>query len=241
MTEFETLVNGALSLGVRLTPEHLGQFRTYLARLSDWNSRMNLTSASALANAERIHLLDSLTLVPLIRRDQPRAERLVDMGSGAGFPGLAIKVVMPELRVVLIEATRKKADFLRWMAGELGHDGVKVVAERAEDAARDETLRESFDVAVARAVGSLPVVMELTLPFCRAGGVLLTHRGKDEPESTDRNERVAARLGGRFRGIEPVSIEGEDRRTSIAVVDKIGKTSGGYPRRSGVPAKRPLD
>jgi 16S rRNA (guanine527-N7)-methyltransferase len=241
MNDFEALVNGARSLGVRLTPEHLGRFRTYLAGLTDWNSRMNLTSASALADAERIHLLDSLTLVPLIRRDQPAAERVVDVGSGAGFPGLAIKVVMPELHVVLIEATRKKADFLRWMAGELGCEGVEVVAERAEDAAHDEALRGTFDVALARSLGPLPVVMELTLPFCRAGGVLLAHRGRDEPEAADCNERVAAKLGARFRGIEPVGVDSEDRRTSIAVVDKIGGTSGGYPRRSGVPAKRPLD
>ncbi len=140
MTELHKLAEQADTMGLRLTDEQIDRFRRYLVGLTDWNRRVNLTSASVLADAERVLFLDSLTLVPLIRRHQP-ASRLVDVGSGAGIPGLAVKIAMPELHVTLVEATGRKAEFLRWMCGSLELGDVDVLAERAEVAAHREGLR----------------------------------------------------------------------------------------------------
>ena len=235
------LVAGAKQAGCELTDQQVELFGRYLAGLRSWSGRANLVSASALADAERVLFLDSLALVPLLRRKQVSAARLIDVGSGAGFPGLVLKLVLPELDVVLLEATRKKASFLTWMAGQLGLGGVQVRAERAEEAGRDPELRESFDVATARALGPLPVVLELALPFCRAGGTLIAPRGASAAAAdAESSASVAAALGGRIAGVERPAIDGVAERTALVVVDKTGATPARFPRRTGVPAKRPL-
>ncbi len=235
------LVAGAKQAGCELTDQQVELFGRYLAGLRSWSGRANLVSASALADAERVLFLDSLALVPLLRRKQVSAARLIDVGSGAGFPGLVLKLVLPELDVVLLEATRKKASFLTWMAEQLGLGGVQVRAERAEEAGRDPELRESFDVATARALGPLPVVLELALPFCRTGGTLIAPRGASAAAAeAESSASVAAALGGRIAGVERPAIDGVAERTALVVVDKTGATPARFPRRTGVPAKRPL-
>jgi 16S rRNA (guanine527-N7)-methyltransferase len=245
MTDLNLLAKGAEALGVELSDLQLGQFQTYLDGLAEWNKRKNLTSAAALADAERVHLLDSLTLVPVMRRELPGARRLVDVGSGAGFPGLVLKVGLPELDVVLVEATGKKAEFLTWMTNSLGLGDVEVLAERAEAVARWDEYRETFDVATARAIGQLTLVLELTLPLCRVGGVLLAQRGADAEAEAMLAAKAAMALGG---GNPSVELAGHSTgvaadagiRGSITVVRKIGETSDRFPRRDGIPAKRPL-
>ena len=227
-------------MGIPLAEAQLDVFRRYLAGLTEWNQRFNLTSPSALADAERVHFLDSLAMVPVIKRDHPGAERLMDVGSGAGFPGLVVKLVMPELRVVLLEATRKKAEFLRWAADTLELGDVDVVAERAEEAAHREDLREAFDVVTARALGPLPVALELTLPFCRVGGSLIAYRGADGAGEAAEAGPVASRLGGHIRSVERVEVDGIKERTVLVVLGKDAHTPGEFPRRTGIPSKRPL-
>ncbi len=238
---WELLAAGAKQTGFELTERQVELFDRYLAGLSAWSGRANLVSASALADAERVLFLDSLALVPVIRREQPATARLIDLGSGAGFPGLVLKLLLPELDVVLLEATRKKAAFLTWMAEQLGIGGVQVRAERAEEAGRDSALRDSFDVVTARALGPLPVVLELGLPFCRTGGTLIAPRGASvAAEEAERCTSVAAALGGRIAGVERPAVEGVAERTAIVVVEKTGATPARFPRRTGVPSKRPL-
>lgn len=239
MTDLNTLAEGADALGIVLSDLQLGQFQTYLDGLAEWNKRTNLTSPNALADAERVHLLDSLMLAPVIRREGSDIERLVDVGSGAGFPGLALKVAMPELDVVLVEATQKKAEFLNWMTTRLGLTAVEVLAERAETVARRDKYRETFDLATARAIGPLALVLELTLPLCKIGGVLLAQRGGDSEAEAARAMRAASTLGGDDPCVEP-PVPGSGARGSITIVRKIAKTSDRFPRRDGIPSKRPL-
>ena len=236
-----TLAAGAKQAGFELTEHQVELFDRYLAGLSAWSGRANLVSASALADAERVLFLDSLALVPVLRREQPAAARLIDVGSGAGFPGLVLKLLLPELDVVLLEATRKKASFLTWMAEDLGLEGVQVRAERAEEAARDGALRDSFDVATARALGPLPVVLEIALPFCKTGGTLIAPRGASVAAAEAAAcASAAAALGGRSAGVERPAVEGVAERTAIVVVEKTSATPPRFPRRTGIPAKRPL-
>lgn len=240
MTNLDVLARGADALGIKLDDLQLGQFQAYLDGLSEWNKRTNLTSPAALANAERVHFLDSLALVPVIRRESPSARRLVDVGSGAGFPGLALKVAMPDLDVVLVEATGKKAEFLQWMANSLGLGDVEVAPARAEIVGRSDEYRESFDVATARAIGMLPLVLELTLPLVKIGGVLIAQRGGDAEAEAALAAKVSMTLGGSEPNVEAAQTADAEMRGSVVVVRKVSKTSERYPRRDGIPSKRPL-
>ncbi len=238
--QLEVLRTGARTLGVELSPAQLDQFRRYLAGLLDWNPRSGRTSPKALAEAERVHFLDSLTLVPLLKRRLPDARRVVDVGTGGGFPGVPIKLAMPGLRLVLVEATRKKADFLRWLVAELGLEDVEVLAQRVEDVAHLPSYREGFDVAIARALGSLPAVLELTLPLCRTGGLVIAPRRGDVAAEVAGSARVLEALGGRLEAVEPVTAPGLGEGSELVVVEKVAPTPDHYPRRPGMPAKRPL-
>ncbi len=234
------LIAGARALGLDLTPVQLEQYRRYLHGLGSWNARVNLTSPAALADAERVHFLDSLTLAPEVRRLLPEGGRLIDVGSGGGFPGLALKVALPSLRVVLLEATGKKADFLRAMCSELELEQVEVVAARAEEAAHMSSFRESFDIATARALGPFPVVLELTLPFCRVGGTLIAPRGSEAPLEAARCSAAIESLGGVLREVQPVRVPELSAQRALVIVDKVVRTPERFPRRTGIPAKRPL-
>ncbi len=238
MTDLDVLAEGARTLGVNLDDRQFAQYQAYLEGLAAWNMRTNLTSPAALADAERVHLLDSLTLVPIIKRLEPTAARLVDVGSGAGLPGLAIKIAMPDLQVVLVEATQNKAAFMSWAASTIELDGVEVVAERAELVGRYARFRGAFDVATARAIGPLAVVMELTLPLCKVGGTLLAQRGAYAEREASEAESAAWELGGAM-AVEWAETRG-GIRSGIVGVTKTDETPDRYPRRTGIPAKRPL-
>lgn len=236
----EALRIGAEALGLALSEGQEDQFRRYLQGLAEWNQRANLTSSSALANAERTHFLDSLTVVPLLRREALDAGRLIDVGTGAGFPGVPVKLLLPKLGLTLVESTGKKAEFLRWLVAELGLEEVEVVCERAEVLAHRPGYREAFDVATARAVGELATVLELTLPFCKKGGLVVAQRAGDVAGEAVKATDAAEALGGRLRPVEPVQVPGLREDAALVVADKLASTSPRFPRRSGVPAHRPL-
>ena len=236
----EQLHQMASTLGVELSSSQMDQFQTYKLGLEAWNQRVNLTSQKALERIEQVHFLDSLSLIPVLRRWAPDAERVVDVGAGAGFPGVPIKLVLPHLRLVLVEATQKKADFLVWLVGELGLDEVEVVVQRAEETARLPQYRESFDVVTARALGPLPVALELTLPLSKVGGVTVIPQRGDVESEVRRSTLALDELGGRIAAVEPVNTDGLPQDSVAVVVKKEKPTPERYPRRVGIPSKRPL-
>ena len=238
----EVLRKGARTLGLELSRAQIGQFRRYLAGLLEWNRRGGLTSPKALAEAERAHFLDSLTLVPLLKRRLPDVRRVVDVGTGGGFPGVPIKLAMPGLHLVLVEATQKKADFLRWLVAELGLADVEVLAQRVEEVAHQPPYREGFDAATARALGSLPAVLELTLPLCRIGGLVIAPRRGGVAVEVAGSAHALEALGGRLEAVEPVTVTvpGLQAGSELVVIEKVAPTPDRYPRRPGMPAKRSL-
>src|SRR5882762_1325920 len=209
-------------MGISMTDIKLDE----LARLiSSWPGLM--------AKADRALIDDSLVLVDHLGA----ARSLVDVGSGAGLPGLPIKIARPDLRVTLIEADQAKAAFLVHASAALGLEGVEVVARRAEDAGQDPALREAFDVAVARALAPLPVLVELCLPLVRVGGRLLAQKtGKEEAASA---RSVIEVLGG---SLEEIAVATSALRTwgTMVVIAKIRSTPAEYPRRPGIPSRKPL-
>lgn len=234
---------GARELGLALTDAQIERFDRYQAELIDWNQRMNLTAIVAAEEIEIRHFLDSLTVVEALPEDV-RAGRatakLIDVGAGAGFPGVPLAIVCPNLRVTLVEATQKKCRFLDHLQMALGLSNTSIRCGRSEDLARQADLREAYDLAVARALAPLSVLTELCLPFLRLGGRLIALKKRGIEEEVSAASRAIKLLGGQ---LEPpilvrVPILNEDRQ--LIIIHKARPTPATYPRRPGTPGKSPL-
>jgi len=224
--------------GVRLTDEQDAQFDRYLALLQQWSSRANLVGDASAETVRSRHFAESIALGAALREREilrPGA-RVIDVGAGAGFPGLPIAIVWPQVRLTLIDATRKKTDFLEAVVRELRVDA-DVRTGRAEDLAHEADLREAFDLALARAVAPLPTLLELTLPFVRAGGRLVTVKGSKADDEVVMSRHALDVLHARAF-VVPFNVPGPPQR--IVAVVKDAPTPAEYPRRPGVPAKSPL-
>lgn len=224
--------------GLRLQPAQLKAFRCYESELLDWNSRHNLTAIRTRDEIWVKHFLDSLTCLQVMGK--AGASRVIDVGTGAGFPGLVLKIAFPDLRLTLVESVGKKTAFCRHMVARLGLDGVQVVQGRAEAVAWQPEHREGYDWAVARAVSALPVLAEYLLPFVRVGGCMLAMKGESGPAEAHGAEGAIRLLGGHLRQLTPLTLPGVVEERYLVVVDKTAATPPRYPRRIGIPSKRPL-
>lgn len=233
-------MRGARALGIGLTPAQVDQLQRYTRELLDWNQRVNLTAITDPAEVETRHHLDSLTAVLAIPPEVLRGGSVVDVGAGAGFPGLPLKIAFPGLRLTLIDSVGKKAAFLAHVVQVLGLEGVEVLTGRAEEFAHQPGLREGFDVAVARAVAEMAELLELALPFCRMEGRLVAHKKGDIAQELAAAANALRELGGRLRQVVSVNVAGLTDDRKLVVVEKIAPTPLRYPRRAGMPHKRPL-
>ena len=227
-------------MGIELSLAQLDQFQMYLEKLVEWNSSINLTSAGALEDAEMRHFLDSLTVSLAIPSGMLESGRFVDVGSGAGFPGIPLKIAFPGLRPSLVEATAKKTAFLTLLLSDLGLCDVEIWTERSETLAQNPILRESFDFALVRAVGGVATLAELTLPFCRTGGVVVIQKGPEIGDELDAGRRAIEAVGGFVKEVRQVEVGGPGRKATLLVLEKTSPTPPQYPRRPGVPQRRPL-
>jgi 16S rRNA (guanine527-N7)-methyltransferase len=234
----ELTLHAQHQLGLHLTHSQLSALSLYERELVDWNTRFNLT---AIRNPQEIHIkhfLDSLTCV-IALRERP-VDRLIDVGTGAGFPGIPIKIIYPKMQLTLVESVGKKAEFCCHIVKLLNMHGVEVVQERAEVLGLNPAYREQYDWAVARAVAILPVLAEYLLPLVRVGGSMLAMKGESGPAEAHSAERALRVLGGHLRQLMPVTLPGVAEERYLVVIDKVAATPDGYPRKVGVPAKHPL-
>ncbi len=202
---------------------------------------MNLTSITEYEEVQTRHFLDSLSVVSLLR-SQPWWEKefsLIDVGTGAGFPGIPLKIALPEMRIVLLESVGKKTTFLINVVDTLRLSGVDIVKGRAEELAQRTEYRERFEVATGRALGKLATLAELTLPFCQLGGLAIAPKKGDIGNELDRATRAIETLWGRLKAVSEVALTGLEGHR-LVVMEKISTTPVQYPRRVGIPAKRPL-
>ena len=236
----ELLRAGATAIGIDLGFAQIEQFRRYYKEMAVWNARMNLTTVTEWKEVQTRHFLDSLTVSLAIPQAILEYGRFLDVGSGAGFPGVPLKIAFPESRATLIDSTAKKTAFLLHLRDELGLEDVDVRTGRAETLAHDQRLRGGFDFVVARAVASLAALVEWTLPFCRIGGIVVAQKKSDVRDETARARRATATMGGKLREIREVSFKELGEVRSLVVLEKNSPTPELYPRRPGMPAKRPL-
>ncbi len=246
--DLSLLEAAARTLGLHLNARDLDRFRRLGAELVRENATVNLTAITDPAAVQLLHFADSLTVVPavddyvrLIGGDVAMLStvRILDVGSGAGFPGLPLAIVRPRVAVTLLEATGKKVAFLRRVADDLGLDNVTALNFRAEEAAHHPTLRGHMDIVLARAVARLSVLLEYCLPFVRPNGFVLALKRGDIADELAEGARAATALGGTIGTVTPVPIPGLETHVLIRI-DKTSDTPPHYPRRVGIPTKRPL-
>ena len=237
------LESTAPEISVPLSAEEIRSFQIYASMLREKNKVMNLTAVDDDQGIAMKHFIDSLTLCPYIRAEEEKASgktiRLADVGTGAGFPGLPLKISMPELDVTLMDSLAKRLNFLGEVVERLGLEKVSLVHTRAEDGGRDKKYREKYDVVTARAVARLPVLAEYCLPFVKVGGVFLAMKGHAEEEVQDAGKAIAT-LGGTIEKTDTFTLPGTDMERTVVVIRKIRPTPPKYPRKAGTPAKEPL-
>ena len=235
----DVLKAGAKEWGLTLTPPQVEAFGLYYEQLLTWNERINLTSITDYKEVQVKHFLDSLSCLQVLDTVDPDA-RCIDIGAGAGFPGLPLKIVWPRLQLTLLESVGKKVRFLTHMVEAMGLQETDIVQGRAEELGRNPDYREVFDVALARAVAQMSVLVEYALPLVRVGGIFVAQKGDDIEVEMKSAGAAIELLGGRLQEIKPVYLPGSEIARHLVVVQKLGPTTERYPRRPGIPAKRPL-
>jgi 16S rRNA (guanine527-N7)-methyltransferase len=235
----QTLARNAQELfNLYLTSAQMAALSAYERELMIWNEKISLTAIRDSEGIRTKHFLDSFSCV-LAWTDSP-PKTLVDVGSGAGFPGIPLKILYPRLKLTLVESVAKKANFCQHIVETLRLDDVRVIQTRAEKLGQNPKHRENYDWAVARAVAKLPVLSEYLLPLVKVGGTMLAQKGERGLAETQEAENALKILGGSLRQVIPVTLPGVVEERYLVLADKTGTTPAAYPRREGIPAKRAL-
>lgn len=222
-------------LAIELSPDQIEKFSLYAELLVQWNEKVNLTSITEPEEIILKHFIDSLSLAPFVK-----GLKMADIGTGAGFPGVPLKILLPEVKVYLVDSLAKRLDFLEVVIESLGLTDVETVHARAEDFARDPLYREKFSCVTSRAVARLPVLLEYAVPLLELGGYFLAAKGSQVDEEISESHKALQVLGAEIKDVKRLSLGQEAEHRSIVVVEKLSHTPKGYPRKAGTPAKKPL-
>ncbi|MBQ3145940.1 MAG: 16S rRNA (guanine(527)-N(7))-methyltransferase RsmG [Clostridia bacterium] len=235
--EFEQIMTENLKqLNIQLSDLQLEQFFKYMNILIEWNKVMNLTGITEPKEVIIKHFIDSLTVLNKIDKQS----KIIDVGTGAGFPGIPIKIAFPETEVVLLDSLNKRINFLNEVIEKLQLKNIKTIHGRAEDYGKDKIHREKYDIAIARAVAPLNVLLEYLMPFVRINGKCICMKGSNLEEEIENSNNSVKVLGGKVINKEEFFIPNTDIKRSIIEIEKIKNTSNTYPRKAGIPTKKPL-
>lgn len=226
------------NIGISLSSAQKEQFDKYYELLTEWNKVMNLTGITQRDEVDTKHFADSLTIVRIKNMDE--VDSLIDVGTGAGFPGIPIKILFPHIDVVLLDSLNKRIRFLNEVIDQLGLSSVRTIHGRAEDYAKKSDYREKFDLCVSRAVANLSTLSEYCLPFVKIGGSFVSYKGSDADLEIEKSEKAVSMLGGHIGKIDRFHLSGTDMGRVLVDIEKISGTPKKYPRKAGVPSKTPL-
>ena len=237
LNEFKELMKENLKeLKLELTDMQLEQFYNYMNILIEWNEFMNLTGITDPKEVITKHFIDSLTVLDKIDKNAS----IIDVGTGAGFPGIPIKIVFPETRVVLLDSLNKRIKFLNEVIEKLGLKEIEAIHGRAEEYGRNKNYREKYDIAIARAVAPLNILLEYLMPFVKVNGKSLCMKGSSSEEEIKNSENAIKILGGKLIKTEDFYIPNTDMKRRIIEIEKVKETNNKYPRKAGTPSKEPL-
>ena len=225
-------------MGISITNEQMFRFIRYYEMLTEWNRRMNLTAITEYEEVLKKYFVDSLSLVHVY--DIRNNDSVIDVGTGAGFPGLALKIAFPDMEITLLDSLNKRIQFLNAVIEELGLKGVRTVHGRAEDFARPGELRESFDLCVSRAVANLATLAEYCLPFVKKGGLFIAYKAENASRELTAAQKAIAILGGRTKESLEFVLPNSDISRTLFVIEKEMPTPLKYPRKAGLPGKEPI-
>lgn len=238
MDYVDLLIEGAKIYGLEFNDTQVKQFMRYKELLKEWNEKINLTAITDDEGIIKKHFIDSISILSSgVIKDNIS---VIDVGTGAGFPGIPIKIIMPSVRVVLLDSLNKRINFLNTVISELGLSGIEAVHGRAEDFARKDNFRESFDIATARAVANLAVLSEYCIPYVKVGGHFVALKGPAAQEELNESKNAIGTLGGKFIKVIETKIPEEELKHNLVIVEKINKTLDKYPRKAGQIEKKPI-
>ncbi len=224
--------------GIRISDDQRSAFETYEEQLIEWNKRYNLTAIHEPDKIRVKHFLDSFS--PYLVFQNTPINRVIDIGTGAGFPGIPLKILLPDTEVVLVDSINKKTEFCQHIIDSLKLKGIQVVQDRVERLAREFDFRERFDWAVARAVAKLPTLSEYMLPFVKVGGSMLAMKGDQGPFEAQKAHQAVSMLGGELTQVKKITLPGVTEDRFLITIEKKSTTPEKYPRRVGMPGKKPL-
>lgn len=233
----ELLINQCKNLNIYITESQLEQFYLYMKILQKWNENINLTAILEDGDILQKHFIDSLTILPYINNE----DNVIDVGTGAGFPGIPIKIVKEDIKVTLLDSLNKRVKFLQEVIDNLALSNIDTIHNRAEDAGRNLDLREKFDIAVSRAVAPLNVLVEYLMPLVKKGGQCICMKGNNIEEELANSKKAIYILGGKLEKIDELYLPQSDIKRNIVIIRKIEDTSSKYPRKAGVPSKNPIE
>ena len=233
----QDFMEGLEKLNIKLNDVQLSQFMDYYELLIERNKVMNLTSITEFTEVISKHFIDSLSIT---RVHQPSGERILDVGTGAGFPGIPIKIAFPNTKVVLMDSLNKRIRFLDEVISKLNLENISAIHGRAEDYGREKEYRESFDICTSRAVARLSTLSEYCIPFVKIGGRFISYKSGNIEEELREAEKAISTLGGTLSRAEEFELPGTDIRRSLVLIEKTIRTSNKYPRLAGKPSKEPL-
>lgn len=235
MNIFESKLN---ELGITLTEKQKQQFNQYYELLIEWNKVMNLTGITDYDEVNEKHFVDSVSIVKAI--DINKIESVIDIGTGAGFPGIPLKIVFPHLKIVLLDSLNKRINFLNTVISKLELTDIITIHGRAEDYAKQKEYREKFDLCVSRAVANLSTLSEYCIPYVKVGGMFIPYKSGEIDEEVQKSEKATRILGGNMERVIKFQLPGSEINRSFVKIKKVKNTSNKYPRKAGLPAKEPL-
>lgn len=234
----DILIEGSRKLGVYLTSKQVDQFETYYQEIIEWRNKVNITAILEYNEIQVKHFLDSVALLQII--PCIASLKIIDVGSGAGFPGIPLKIICPSIQLTLLESIGKKVNFLNHIVTKLELYDVEVVKERAESLAHSEHYREQYDIALTRALGSVSVIAELTLPLCKIGGLSIAYKKGEISQEINNSLKALNILAGCLKDVKKVMLDEFDGERLFVIMEKVSPTPLHYPRRAGIPSRRPL-